>query len=51
MAAKSVGTRPNQDAKVVDGKLLSTMAGNVTVGKGAEKDKNRVPIRTAEAAP
>jgi hypothetical protein len=34
---------------VDDGKLHATMAGGVMVGKGASKDKPRVPVRNAEA--
>jgi hypothetical protein len=34
---------------VEDGKLHATMAGGVMVGKGASKDKPRVPVRNAEA--
>ena len=51
MAAKTVGTRPNQLEKVPDAKLNGAVASGVGVGKGASKDKNRLPIRQAEAAP
>lgn len=49
MAAVSVGTRPNEDYVVMDEKLNVTMAMGAGVGKGASKDKPRVPVRSAEA--
>jgi len=51
MPARSVGTRPKVLYMVNDGKLTSLMASGVAVGKGAAKDSNRAPIRSAEAAP
>ena len=49
MPAVTVGTRPNEDYVVMNGKLDASMGMGVMTGKGASKDKPRVAIRSAEA--
>jgi len=49
MAARSVGTRPMTDYLMGNAKLNESMNLAVGFGKGASRDKPRIPIRSAEA--
>jgi len=49
MAARNVGTRPMDYYKTMIPKLHAAFGLGVSVGKGASRDKPRVPVGSAEA--